>query len=208
MVICANQVLRGAIQAMQQTLATLARERRLDALDPHIVPLEEIYKHVGVDEFKANEDAFLPAAAPAPPARSSSRRAPASRSLPLTEDRPKSMLDIKGRTILERQIDTLRACGVKDIAVVRGYKKDMVTVPGVRYYDNDRFAATGELGSLFAARARAARPVPLPLLATSCSSRRSWTSSCAPRPTSPSSSTAPGWTSATACCRSASRSTW
>ena len=40
MVIWANQVLRGAVQGMQQTLATLARERRLDALDPHIVPLE------------------------------------------------------------------------------------------------------------------------------------------------------------------------
>ena len=61
------------------------------------------------------------------------------------------MLDIKGRTILERQIDTLRACGVQDIVVVRGYKKDVVNVPGVRYYDHDGYEETGELGSLFAA---------------------------------------------------------
>src|SRR6266542_4176595 len=63
MVIWANQVLRGAVQGMQATLEMLARERRLDALDPLIVPLEEIYRHVGVDEFKAIEEEYLPAAA-------------------------------------------------------------------------------------------------------------------------------------------------
>jgi phosphoenolpyruvate phosphomutase len=149
LVIWANQVLRGAVRGMQTTLATLARERRLDALDPHIVPLEEIYRHVGVAEFEAIEAEYLP--------RESQVRAviiaagSGKSLLPLTEDRPKCMLDIKGRTILERQIDTLRACGVQDIVVVRGYRKDQVTVPGLRYFDNDRYEETGELASLFAA---------------------------------------------------------
>jgi phosphoenolpyruvate phosphomutase len=138
MVIWANHVLRGAVRGMQTTLATLARERRLDALDPHIVPLEEIYRHVGVAEFEAIEAEYLP--------RESQVRAviiaagSGKSLLPLTEDRPKCMLDIKGR-----------ACGVQDIIVVRGYRKDQVTVPGVRYFDNDRYEETGELASLFAA---------------------------------------------------------
>ncbi len=158
MVIWANQVLRGAVQGMQRTLETLARERRLDALDPHIVPLEEIYRHVGVDEFKEIEDAYLPASAG--PARAVIIAAGSGKSLlPLTEDRPKCMLDIKGRTILERQIDTLRACGVQDIVVVRGYRKEVVTVPGVRYYDHDRYEETGELGSLFAAERELDGPI-------------------------------------------------
>ena len=79
--------------------------------------------------------------------------------LPLTEDRPKCMLDIKGRTILERQIETLRACGVQDIVVVRGYKKEVVTAPGVRFYDNDRYDETGELASLFAAEGELTGPL-------------------------------------------------
>src|SRR6266508_2020568 len=125
-VIWANQVLRGAVQGMQATLEMLARERRLDALDPLIVPLEEIYRHVGVDEFKAIEEEYLPAAAGQ--AKAVIIAAGSGKSLlPLTEDRPKCMLDIKGRTILERQIETLRACGVQDIVVVRGYKKEVVT---------------------------------------------------------------------------------
>jgi phosphoenolpyruvate phosphomutase len=158
MVIWANQVLRGAVAGMQRTLETLARERRLDALDPHIVPLEEIYKHVGVDEFKAIEDEYLPASAG--PARAIIIAAGSGKSLlPLTEDRPKCMLDIKGRSILERQVETLRACGIQDIVVVRGYKKDMVTVPGLRYHDNDRYEETGELGSLFAAASELRGPI-------------------------------------------------
>ncbi len=158
MVIWANQVLRGAVQGMQATLETLARERRLDALDPHIVPLEEIYRHVGVDEFKAIEEEYLPAAAGQ--AKAVIIAAGSGKSLlPLTEDRPKCMLDIKGRTILERQIETLRACGVHDIVVVRGYRKEVVTAPGVRFYDNDRYDETGELASLFSAEAELAGPL-------------------------------------------------
>ena len=158
MVIWANQVLRGAVQGMQATLETLARERRLDALDPHIVPLEEIYRHVGVDEFKAIEEEYLPAAAGQ--AKAVIIAAGSGKSLlPLTEDRPKCMLDIKGRTILERQIETLRACGVHDIVVVRGYRKEVVTAPGVRFYDNDRYEETGELASLFSAEAELAGPL-------------------------------------------------
>jgi phosphoenolpyruvate phosphomutase len=63
------------------------------------------------------------------------------------------MLEIKGQTILERQIHALNECGVKDIVVVRGYRKEQINLPNVRYYDNDRFLETGELTSLFLAEA-------------------------------------------------------
>src|SRR5262249_12511058 len=73
--------------------------------------------------------------------------------MPLIQDRPKTMLEVRGRTILERQVSTLRGCGVRDVVVVRGYRKEQVTVPGIRFVDNDRFAETGELFSLFQAGA-------------------------------------------------------
>jgi phosphoenolpyruvate phosphomutase len=150
LVIWANQVLRGAVRGMQETLVTLGRERRLDALAPHIVSLEEIYRHVGVDEFKRIESEFLPRGAS--DVRAVIIAAGSGKSLlPLTEHRPKCMLDIKGRTLLDRQIETLRACGIQEIAVVRGYRKDTVQAAGVRFYDNDAYEETGELTSLFAA---------------------------------------------------------
>ncbi len=71
---------------------------------------------------------------------------------PLTEDIPKTLLDIKGKTILERQIEMLRSFGINDIAVVRGYKKHKINFPNLKYYDNDHYENSGSLASLFSAR--------------------------------------------------------
>lgn len=70
---------------------------------------------------------------------------------PLTEDIPKTLLDIKGKTILERQIEMLKSVGIHDIAVVRGYKKECIDFPNLRYYDNDNYESTGILASLLIA---------------------------------------------------------
>ena len=41
-------------------------------------------------------------------------------------DRPKCLARVGARTLLERQMQALRACGVDDIAVVVGYRADDV----------------------------------------------------------------------------------
>lgn len=41
-----------------------------------------------------------------------------SRLIELTDDKPKCMLEIGGKTILQRQIDTFRQCGIDDIVVI------------------------------------------------------------------------------------------
>lgn len=68
---------------------------------------------------------------------------------PLTEDIPKTLLDIKGKPILQRQIEMLRRVGINDIAVVRGYKKHQINFPNLVYFDNDDYESTGILASLF-----------------------------------------------------------
>jgi choline kinase len=49
-----------------------------------------------------------------------------SRLLPLTADRPKCLLPLKSRTLLQWQVETLAACGVTEIAVVVGFRAVMV----------------------------------------------------------------------------------
>ena len=71
---------------------------------------------------------------------------------PLTEDIPKALLDIKGKPILQRQVEMLRRVGINDIAVVRGYKKHQIGFPNLIYFDNDDYENTGTLASLFLAR--------------------------------------------------------
>ena len=47
---------------------------------------------------------------------------------PLTDDRPKCMVEINGKSLIERQLDTIRACGVQeeDITIVCGYCNDVL----------------------------------------------------------------------------------
>ena len=150
LVIFANQTLRAAVTGMRNALATLKQEGRPAAVDEQIVALPEIYDLVGVPDLQANEKKFL-----VPGGHEVTAIIIAAGFeedlLPLIEDRPKAMLEIKGKTILERQIQALNECGVKDIVVVRGYHKEQINLPNIRYYDNDRFRETGELASLFLA---------------------------------------------------------
>src|SRR5262245_54741657 len=147
MAIFANQALRAAIVAMREALRTLRETGRAASVDDRIVPLDEVYRLVGVPELKANEQRFLFAGAEAPRAIILAAGFEP-QLLPLTQDRPKTMLEVKGKTILERQVEALGRVGIRDVVVVRGYKKEQVTAPGgVRFVDNDRYAETGELHS-------------------------------------------------------------
>ncbi|HEX8446977.1 MAG TPA: phosphocholine cytidylyltransferase family protein [Sphingomonas sp.] len=84
-----------------------------------------------------------------------------SRLLPLTEDRPKCLIDFSGRTLLEWQLDALRAGGVRDITVVTGFRSDLVDAviaargdPGVRTLFNPFYHVAENVGSVWMARER------------------------------------------------------
>ncbi|MGE0811304.1 MAG: NTP transferase domain-containing protein, partial [Immundisolibacter sp.] len=48
------------------------------------------------------------------------------RLLPLTADRPKCLVDLHGKTLLQWQLDALLAAGVGPVTVVTGYASDAV----------------------------------------------------------------------------------
>lgn len=150
LIIFANHAVRSSIKAMTETLQTLKREMYTGSVEDKVVPLERVYQLVGVDKMKKEEGAFMPSESPGVTAVILAA-GQSQGLLPLTEELPKPMLDIKGKSILERQIDVLNTCGVKDVAVVRGYKKDAIKVSNIRTYDNDDFATTNEAFSLFRA---------------------------------------------------------
>lgn len=147
--IFANQVLRGAIRGMRGVLEVLHREGRAAAVADQIVPLETVYDLVGVEEVSAYEAEFLAAA---PRVRALILAAGFEKQLlPLIEDRPKCLLDIKGKSLLERQTEALADAEVRDVVVIRGYRKERLAFPHLRYYDNDAYLETGEVASLFCA---------------------------------------------------------
>lgn len=73
---------------------------------------------------------------------------------PYTNDRPKCMVPLAGKSLLHRQIDTLAQCGVsQNITVVGGYLSDCLEAPGVQRVLNPRYAETNMVHTLFCARA-------------------------------------------------------
>ena len=73
---------------------------------------------------------------------------PGSRLRPLTDDKPKCMLEINGKTLIERQIETFRNCGIDDITIVKGHKKNLINYPGMKYYINRNYRNNNILESL------------------------------------------------------------
>ena len=68
---------------------------------------------------------------------------------PLTETKPKCMLELNGKTLLQHQIDALRTAGIDEIALIKGYKKEVINYPDITYYVNDNYRNNNILHSLF-----------------------------------------------------------
>ncbi len=149
-VIYANQMVRAGIRAMRDALTVIKNDTRPGSVNDQIVKLKEVYEIVGVPQMEQDERKFLPMGSEKITAIIAAAGFE-KQLLPLIEDKPKCLLDIKGKTILERQVAALNDCNIKEIALVRGYKKEAITLPNIRYYDNDRYEETGELFSLFCA---------------------------------------------------------
>jgi len=69
----------------------------------------------------------------------------------LSDERPKCLVDLRGKPLIERQIRALRGGGVDEVGVVRGYRRDMITLPNITCFDNFRWAETNMVASLAAA---------------------------------------------------------
>ena len=66
-----------------------------------------------------------------------------------TENLPKCMLDFGGKTLLQRQLDSYKKCGIKDISLIRGYKKEKINYKGIKYFENKDYKDNNILNSIF-----------------------------------------------------------
>lgn len=89
-----------------------------------------------------------------------------SRLLPLTADRPKCLIEVGGRAILDHQIEALAASGVAAITIVAGYRIGHIEAhvaaarpgPSIEVRLNPFWATASSIGSVWAARDRLSGP--------------------------------------------------
>ena len=66
-----------------------------------------------------------------------------------TQNIPKCMLDFGGKTLLERQLLAYKECGLNNISLIRGYKKNKINYKKIKYFDNKDYENNNILNSIF-----------------------------------------------------------
>ena len=148
-IIYANHLLRSAYQAMTKTAKTLLRKQRSLEVDPFCTPVREIFKTVGFldvkekdqkDEKTTNTPVIIPAAGEAPSLEK------------ILNGKPKAMLEICGKTLINHQIQTLSNANFADITLIAGYGKDKLYAEGISIMENPDYHKGSLLNSIMVAK--------------------------------------------------------
>lgn len=71
---------------------------------------------------------------------------------PLTDNKPKCLVELFGKSLIEHTVSTFQQCGISDITIVTGYLSNLLDIPNVSYIKNKNFASTNMVETLFCAR--------------------------------------------------------
>ena len=69
-----------------------------------------------------------------------------------TDEKPKCLLEAYGKPLIEHQIEALTKAGIKKIALVTGYKSELLNCYGTHHFHNTKWAETNMVYSLLCAK--------------------------------------------------------
>lgn len=150
LIIWANHNMRAAINAMQKVSERIFQEQSLINIEDTVVSVADVFRLQGAMELEEAEKRYLPTAGRDVNAIILAA-AQGDRFGGLTRDIPKALLQVQDKTILSNLIEAFNNVGVKDICVVRGFAKEKINFENIKTVDNDDYATTTELYSLFKA---------------------------------------------------------
>ena len=150
-VIWANHNLRSAITAMTDTSRRIFEEKSLKNIEDNIATVSDIFRIQGAEELKRAEKKYLPTEGKEFNAIILAA-AQGDKLGELTKEVPKALISAGRKPIILNQIDNFNSMGIKDITIVRGFAKEKILFPNIKTVDNDNFASTTELYSLFLAK--------------------------------------------------------
>lgn len=146
LIIWANHNMRAAISAMRETSQQIFENQNLVWAEENVARLGDVFVIAGNEELSEAEDRYLAKRAETKAVILAATRG--SKLEELTVDRPKCMVDVRGKPLLHRLVGSFNDAGVRELTVVTGYKADAVNFPGINTAENTNFEATGEVASL------------------------------------------------------------
>jgi choline kinase len=66
----------------------------------------------------------------------------------LTDDRPKGLMTLRGRTLLDWQLSALREAGITQVGLITGYRRELLSHLADLEFHNPRWAQTNMVSSL------------------------------------------------------------
>lgn len=147
LVIWANHMVRAAVASMEKISADIYANESVIDVEDNIVPVKKLFSLQGAAELSEAQERYLR------PKGSETRAIvlAASRGYALgelTEDKPKVMLSIGGKTVLRHLLDEFKNQNINQVTLVAGYKPDAIDTSGLDLHINKDYATTGELVSL------------------------------------------------------------
>lgn len=146
--IWANHQMRAAITSMQNVTKQIYTDQSLINVEDKVATVKEIFRLQNDHELESAEKLYLQVADAENPRAIFLAASRGNELKELTETKPKALIDINGKPLIEQSIENFYAHDIKDLAIVRGYKKEAFKFPNIKYFDNDNFETTGELASL------------------------------------------------------------
>jgi len=151
-VIWANHLLRGAIAEMKRIAHDIHEEQCLVHVEDQIVPVREVFRLQGVSELLEAEGKYMKPTRMPNAVILAASRGEELRELTLT--RPKAMISISGKSILQRMVDDMKQQGIREVTVVGGYRADTLDVANIDVITNPDYENSKDLSSLHCARER------------------------------------------------------
>lgn len=158
--IFANQGIRAAVKAMEQTFSILEKTGDIRKVTEGIASMQKIFQLQGMPEMQENEKKYLydgDKVQVVIPAAGDGSTIPSFQDI--LQDRPLALLDINGKSILQRNIEILNNHGLKDIKIIAGYQKEKIKPSSLSscpeslsIIENSKYRQSGIAHSIMCAR--------------------------------------------------------
>ncbi len=152
MVIYANHGLRASLQAMERTFKEIYDTGSTESVENKITSMREVFEIQGMRDLKDEEEKYMRKESVQAVIPAAGDHRFQSDLNGVLKDRPICMLEIGGKTLIDRQMDSLRSCGVQDILVMGGYSSEKIKLDGAKLLNNPDYEKNGVAHTLMLAK--------------------------------------------------------
>jgi len=147
-VIHANHMLRASYEAMEKVSRSILEHSRTLEANPFCASVQKIFDSVGFLDVKSKDQQYSQNRMKAIILAAGT---PSEQFIKEFGEIPPCLIELKGKTILQRQVETLNNLGISEINVISGYHSHLINYANCKKIVNKDFADKYILYSLFQA---------------------------------------------------------